>query len=87
VLGSAEVFAQRALSCDISNYQPSVNWNQIINAGMKFCWSKATEVLTYTSPSFAANMTGAKNAGVYVGGYHFARPSNHPNITNANSAG
>ena len=85
-LGTAEVSAQRPLGCDISNYQLSVNWNQVTNAGVKFCWSKATEGLSYTSSSFVSQVNGAKNSGVYVGGYHFARPSNHPNITGANSA-
>ena len=85
-LGLQNIFAQRPLGCDISNYQPSVNWNQVTNAGVKFCWAKATEGLTYTSPSFVGQQTGAKNAKVYIGAYHFARPSNHPNITGANSA-
>ena len=78
--------AQRPLGCDISGYQPSVNWTQVKNAGVTFCWTKATEGVSYVNPYFTAQETGAKNAGIYVGAYHFARPSSHPNITGANSA-
>ncbi len=85
-LGANEVRAQRPLGCDVSGYQPSVNWTQVKNSGVTFCWSKATEGVTYVNPYFTAQVTGAKNAGIYIGAYHFARPSNHPNITGANSA-
>ena len=85
-MGAMAVFAQRPLGCDVSGYQPSVNWTQVKNAGMTFCWSKATESTTYVNPYFTAQEAGAKNAGLYIGAYHFARPSSHPNITGANSA-
>ena len=84
--GTLELFAQRPLGTDVSNYQPSINWTTVKNAGVTFAWAKATEGLTYTSPSFVAQENGAKNAGIYIGAYHFARPSTHPNITGANSA-
>ena len=85
-LGSTEIFAQRPLGTDVSNYQPSIYWPDVRKAGIVFAWSKATEGTTYTSPSFVAQETGAKGAGIYIGAYHFARPSSHPNITGANSA-
>ena len=85
-LGSAEVSAQRPLGCDVSNYQPSILWPPVKSSGVSFAWCKATESTTYTSPSFVAQETGAKNAGIFIGAYHFARPSVHPNITGANSA-
>ena len=81
-----EVSAQRPLGTDVSNYQPSINWTTVKNAGVTFAWAKATEGLSYTSPSFAGQISGAKSVGIYIGAYHFARPSNHPNITGANSA-
>ncbi len=81
-----EVLAQRPLGCDVSGYQPNVNWTQVKNAGMTFCWSKATESTTYQNPYFTSQQSGAKNAGIYIGAYHFARPSVHPNITGASSA-
>ena len=85
-LTAGDVFGQRPLGCDVSGYQPNVNWTQVKNAGMTFCWSKATESTTYQNPYFASQQAGARNAGIYVGAYHFARPSVHPNITGANSA-
>jgi GH25 family lysozyme M1 (1,4-beta-N-acetylmuramidase) len=85
-LGLQNILAQRPLGTDVSNYQPSINWTTVKNAGVTFAWAKATEGLSYTSPSFVAQENGAKNAGIYIGAYHFARPSNHPNITGANSA-
>lgn len=86
VTGLAPAFAQRPLGTDVSNYQPNVNWTTVKNAGVTFAWSKATEGISYASPSFAGQQAGAKAAGIYIGAYHFARPSSHPNITGANSA-
>ncbi len=85
-LAANKVFAQRPLGTDVSNYQPSILWPPVKSSGVSFGWTKATEGTTYTSPSFVAHETGAKNAGVFIGAYHFARPSSHPNITGANSA-
>ncbi len=78
--------AQRPLGTDVSNYQPSVNWTTVKNAGIAFAWSKATEGTSYVSPSFASQMAGAKAVGIPIGAYHFSRPSSHPNITGTNSA-
>ena len=86
VLACLPARAQRPLGCDVSGYQPSVNWTQVTNAGVKFAWSKATEGTYYKNPYFTSQESGAKGAGVYIGAYHFARPSSDPNITGATSA-
>lgn len=86
VLGAVEVFAQRPLGTDVSNYQPGVNWTTVKNAGVTFAWTKATEGTYYTSPSFASQEAGATAAGIYIGAYHYARPSNDTNLTGAFSA-
>ncbi|HTB84756.1 MAG TPA: GH25 family lysozyme [Candidatus Sulfotelmatobacter sp.] len=78
--------AQKPLGCDISGFQPSVNWSQVTNTGVKFCWTKATEGTYYVNPYIASQVTGAKNAKVYIGAYHYARPSDDPNITGSFSA-
>src|SRR5947209_15501599 len=78
--------AQRPLGTDISGYQPSINWTTVKNAGVTFAWAKATEGTGYTNPYFTAQESGAKGVGIYIGAYHFARPSSHPNITGASSA-
>src|SRR2546423_10099596 len=86
LLGTGRVLGQRPLGTDVSGYQPSINWTTVKNAGVTFAWAKATEGATYINPEFTSQETGAKGVGIYVGAYHFARPSNHPNITGANSA-
>jgi hypothetical protein len=86
-LAGLAAYAQRPLGTDVSGYQPEyLNWTAIKNDGVSFAWVKATESTTYENPYFTAQLTGAASAGVYVGAYHFARPSQNPNITGLNSA-
>ncbi|MGA8114233.1 MAG: GH25 family lysozyme [Actinocatenispora sp.] len=59
---------------DVSHYQGSINWTSVKNAGIKWAYIKATEGTTYTDPKFGANYTGAYNAKVIRGAYHFAKP-------------
>jgi len=86
LLVHGQVFAQRPLGTDVSGYQPVVSWMFAKNNGVTFGWAKATEGTSYVNPEYVEQITGAKAAGIYIGSYHFARPSNHPNITGANSA-
>lgn len=86
ILASASALAQRPLGCDISSYQSGINWTQVTNAGMKFCWVKATQSANYINPYFTTQVSGGRAAGMYVGAYHYATPSSHPNITGASSA-
>ncbi|HVM47636.1 MAG TPA: immunoglobulin domain-containing protein [Candidatus Acidoferrum sp.] len=83
---SQNAVAQRQLGTDVSGYQPSINWTTAKNAGVVFAWAKATEGTGYVNPDFTAQESGAKGVGIYIGAYHFARPSSHPNITGSNSA-
>jgi GH25 family lysozyme M1 (1,4-beta-N-acetylmuramidase) len=78
--------AQRPLGTDVSGYQPSINWTTVKNGGVSFAWAKATEGTGYVNPYFTTQEAGAKGVGIYIGAYHFARPSSHPNITGASSA-
>jgi GH25 family lysozyme M1 (1,4-beta-N-acetylmuramidase) len=79
--------AQRPLGTDVSGHQPEyLNWTAIKSDGVSFAWVKATEGTYYVNPYFTSQLTGAVSAGVYAGAYHFARPSDDPNITGANSA-
>ena len=83
-MGSA--LAQRPLGTDVSGYQPTINWPAVKNAGVAFAWAKATEGTGYVNPYFTAQEAGATGVGIYIGAYHFARPSYHPNVSGANSA-
>ncbi len=79
--------AQRPLGTDVASYQPEfLNWTAIKNDGVSFAWVKATQGTNYENPYFTAQLAGAASAGVYVGAYHYATPSQNPNITGAKSA-
>jgi GH25 family lysozyme M1 (1,4-beta-N-acetylmuramidase) len=85
-LGLQNIFAQRPLGTDVSGHQPVINWQATKNPGVAFAWAKATESTTYTSPYFNSQVNNARAVGIYIGAYHFARPSANPNLTGANSA-
>ena len=85
-LGASRTSAQRPLGTDVSHYQTTINWTTVKNAGVTFAWTKATEGTSYTDPYFVTHTTGAKGVGIYIGAYHFARPSQNPNLTGTNSA-
>lgn len=78
--------AQRPLGTDVSGHQPNIDWVAVKNAGVTFAWTKATEGSTFVNDYFTTQELGAKAAGIYIGAYHFARPSKNPNLTGANSA-
>ncbi|THU89724.1 hypothetical protein K435DRAFT_821302 [Dendrothele bispora CBS 962.96] len=72
-------------SCiDVSHFQGSINWNTIVNNGVKFVFIKATEGTTFTDPNFSNNYVGATNAGLTRGAYHFAHPDASSGATQAN---
>jgi len=85
-LGGVRTLAQRPLGTDVSGYQPVVSWRFAQNHGVTFGWAKATEGTGYVNPEYLEQIAGARAAGIYIGSYHFARPSSHPNLTGANSA-
>ncbi|HWW01686.1 MAG TPA: GH25 family lysozyme [Candidatus Acidoferrum sp.] len=85
-VGAGRALAQRPLGTDVSGYQPSINWMTVKNAGVAFAWAKATEGTGYTNPYFTTQEAGAQGVGIYIGAYHFSRPSLNPNIGGANSA-
>ncbi|HEC89266.1 MAG TPA: hypothetical protein ENI44_01640, partial [Thermoplasmatales archaeon] len=59
-----------------------VNWNQVYDAGYRFVFLKATEGVNWPSPinnpdiynTVRENVREARDAGLIVGVYHFARP-------------
>ena len=69
--------AQYLEGIDVSQYQGTINWQLVKNEGIAFAFAKATEGRNYQDPTFDANMTYARQAGVYVGPYHFARPDSN----------
>jgi GH25 family lysozyme M1 (1,4-beta-N-acetylmuramidase) len=77
--GPGRAVAQKPLGIDVSNYQGgSINWSSVYSSGITFAWAKATESLDFIDADFTINENNGKAAGVYMGAYHFAHPTNSP---------
>jgi GH25 family lysozyme M1 (1,4-beta-N-acetylmuramidase) len=74
---SAPLTAQVAQTpgMDVSSHQGVVDWKSVAAKGGKFVYVKATEATTYVNPDFDQQYTGAYNAGLIHGAYHFAVPN------------
>lgn len=59
---------------DVSDYQASVNWPQVLASGRAGGIVKATEGTTYKAKTFAPNWKTLGEFGAVRGAYHFARP-------------
>ncbi|MFH9675199.1 lysozyme [Streptomyces sp. NPDC017405] len=59
---------------DVSSHQKRVNWPAARSKGARFVYVKATESTTYRNPYFSGQYTGARDAGLLRGAYHFALP-------------
>ncbi len=62
---------------DVSYWQSGIDWPKVRAAGMRFVFIRAGDGERYTDPTFAINWSGAGNAGLLRGAYHFFRPSQH----------
>lgn len=85
-LVSAAPFTKRVSGVpgfDISGYQPNPDFSSAVANGAQFVIIKATEGTTYTSSSFSSQYTGATNAGLIRGAYHFAHPDSSSGATQA----
>ena len=71
-----EVIEDRSYGIDQASYQ---NSNISAYPGAKFTIVKTTEGLDYQNPKAVAQVASAKNAGVPVGGYHYAHFSSDSN--------
>ena len=56
---------------DVSKYQGDIDWNSVRRSGVEFVWIKATEGANHVDAKFQQNWTGAKQAGIARGAYHF----------------
>jgi lysozyme len=56
---------------DVSKFQGKIDWASVRSGGTDFAFIKATEGGTLVDERFAENWTGAKQAGVSRGAYHF----------------
>lgn len=61
---------------DVSYVQRNaIDYAKVKAAGFEFVYIKTSEGNTGRDPVFDAHVQAARNAGLYVGAYHFARPS------------
>jgi len=76
ILGCASA-ASAITGIDVSRWQhnPTVNWTKVAADNVSFTFIKATEAANYVNPFFGSDWKQAKDAGIYRGAYHFARPS------------
>ena len=72
-----EVIEDRSYGIDEASYQST---NIAEYPGAKFTIVKTTEGLDYQNPKARAQIASAKNAGIPVGGYHYARFSADSNL-------
>jgi GH25 family lysozyme M1 (1,4-beta-N-acetylmuramidase) len=63
---------------DVSHYQDTIDWAKVAGADRRFVFIKATDGVDFVDPMFDANRTGAREHGLLVGAYHFARPDPEP---------
>jgi len=80
---SISCFCQSALGIDVSMWQNTVNWQDVLSDDKVYAWAKATEGKTGLDPQFSNNITNGINAGVIMGAYHFARPDNNTAVEDA----
>lgn len=73
-LSATQMRANQTPGLDVSHYQGSIDWSSVASKGAKFAYIKATEGTGYQDPKFSANYTGAYDAGVIRGAYHYGRP-------------
>lgn len=69
--------AQGKLALDVSKFQDKINWSKVATENdpvVAYVWAKITEGRTVDDSKAKYNLNGAFNAGIPVGGYHFARP-------------
>jgi GH25 family lysozyme M1 (1,4-beta-N-acetylmuramidase) len=79
-----------AQGIDVASFQhpggAAINWARVAGAGYTFAAVKGTEGNYYTNPYYAADVTGAKAAGLTVTGYHFAIPNVSGGVNQADYA-
>jgi GH25 family lysozyme M1 (1,4-beta-N-acetylmuramidase) len=76
--------SQTTPGIDVSNWQGTVNWDAVYEAGYRFAMVKATQGVSFRDRFFQANWQNAKRARHVRLAYHFARPSENSPSNEAN---
>jgi lysozyme len=64
----------RPRGIDVSHTQGEIDWSKVAATGVSFVFIKASEGDDWQDPLFEKNWSGAKEAGLLRGAYHFFRP-------------
>lgn len=64
---------------DVSYHQGSIAWQQVAASGRRFAFVRATAGTLTADSAYAANVSGARTAGLTVGSYHFGNPDGTAN--------
>ena len=77
---------------DVSHWQSDIDWPQVKNAGVVFCFYKATEyplgkTEIYVDDNLEANARGCAENGIYSAPYHFYRTHVDPEVQAAGFLG
>lgn len=81
VFAAALVTAQGAIPAsavrgvDVSHWNGTVGWLDLVDQGYSFVFAKATEGRTLSDPTYPLNRAASAAAGLKFGAYHFARPT------------
>lgn len=66
---------------DVSHYQGRIDWQKVARSGeVSYVYVKATEGATLVDETYRQNLLNARRAGLYVGVYHFYRPTVTPQL-------
>ncbi len=63
---------------DVSYWQGKIDWKAVCQGGYHFAFARASQGATYSDPTFADNVTGARANGIFIGAYHFFQLSVSP---------
>lgn len=58
---------------DVSHHNKVNDWHAVRGNNISFVSIKLTDSTNFTDPAATGHVTGARGAGIHVGGYHFAR--------------
>jgi GH25 family lysozyme M1 (1,4-beta-N-acetylmuramidase) len=63
---------------DVSKYQRRIDWRAVATSDVRFAIMRATLGNEYRDGKYARNVAGAREHGIVVGAYHFAKPGPVP---------
>jgi hypothetical protein len=68
---------------DVSNWQKSPDWVRVAAFGIRYAWVLATDGSGFMDKYYEDDVAHARNNGLKVGGYHYARPDTNDALKEA----